>query len=152
MHCGLQSFLCPQRHWFFSLCDPEESSFRVFLLRPRKGLLIDYFQLSWNSYPFQDQTVWNFGHTIFHYQVEPSCSNLLSESKVWETLSPLVLFIFIFTKNVQVLHFNMPLVMTPDGGSPNSVTPAKPSCDTRACATLTRDWKINTYNTYYSSA
>lgn len=70
---------------------------------------------------------------------------LLSGSEVCKTWSPLVLFIFICTKHVQSLHFNMPLVMTPDGGSPNSVTPARPSCDARACATLTSDCKINAY-------
>jgi hypothetical protein len=47
-------------------------------------------------------------------------------------------FIFYFAKNMYN-YFSMPLVMMPDGGSPSSVTPARPSCDTRAWATLTRD-------------
>jgi hypothetical protein len=126
----------------------------LFLMWPWRVLFLSlpyvYFLLSWSSCPFRDQAGWNSVTQFSITRVEVLI--LLSESKVWKTLSPLVLFIFIFTKNVQTLHFNMLLVMTPDGGSPNSVTPARPSCDTRACATLTRDWKINTFITYYTSA
>jgi len=73
--CGQQSFLCPQEHWFFSLCEPEESSFWVFLMRPRKGLLKVCFLLSWSSCPFRDQTGWNLVTQFSITRVEPSSSN-----------------------------------------------------------------------------
>lgn len=142
-----KSFLCPQGHWFFSSCGSEEPSIWVFLMCPREGCccpgVVALFRTRLDE-------IWS--HNFPLPRLDLQILILLSESKVWKTLRPLVLFIFIFTKNVQILHFNMPLVMTPDGGSPNSVTPARPSCDIRACATLTRDWKINTFITYYTSA